>query len=83
LGGLALKLPGIVDPATLEAIACREGLALAADLNIKHILIATDCKHLVKDIKSGTDGLYGIIIKEIQASIYRFTSCYFIYDSRS
>ena len=32
LGSSELVLPGITDPPTLEAIACREGLALADDL---------------------------------------------------
>ena len=34
LGSSALVIPGIWDPATLEAMACREGIALAEDLNI-------------------------------------------------
>lgn len=85
MGASALKLPCIVDPATLEAIACREGPALAADLNIKHQLITTDCKQLVEDIKSGTGGLHlhGIIIKVIQSCLHHFISCSFIYESRS
>lgn len=65
MGALVLKLLGIVDPATLEAIACWEGLALVADLNFQHLLTATDCKHLVDDIKTGTGDLHGIIITDI------------------
>lgn len=34
LGSSALVIRGVDDPATLEAIACREGMALVADLHL-------------------------------------------------
>jgi ribonuclease HI len=36
-------IPGVIDSATLEALACREALALAADLQLTCIKVATDC----------------------------------------
>lgn len=56
LGASALKL--LVDLATMEAIACWEALALAAGLSTTDVLIATDCKQLVENIKTGTEGLH-------------------------
>lgn len=79
---MASKLPRVVDPATLEAIACQEAQALAADLNVTHILIAKDIKQLLEDIKTGTGGLHDIIAKEIISIMYHFASCSFIFESR-
>jgi hypothetical protein len=44
-------IEGINDPATLEAWACAEGLALAEDLNIKKLMLATDCLRVSLEIK--------------------------------
>lgn len=53
IGSTAIVVPGILDATSLEALACREGLALAADLNLHEIVISSDCKGLIKDIKDG------------------------------
>lgn len=37
-----LVIVGVDDPATLEAIACREGIALAQDLRLQNFVIASD-----------------------------------------
>ena len=44
LGGSALVIEGISDVATLKAIACREGLALALDMLIQNTIIASNSK---------------------------------------
>lgn len=41
----------ITDPPCLQALACREGVALAGDLNLRSILVASDCLVVVKDIE--------------------------------
>ncbi|KAE8800155.1 Acid phosphatase 1 [Hordeum vulgare] len=46
LGSSALVINGITDVATLEALACREGLSLAADLLVHSFVIASDSKQL-------------------------------------
>jgi hypothetical protein len=43
LGASAQVIHGMSDPDTLEAIACREALALARDLALNHIHVASDC----------------------------------------
>jgi hypothetical protein len=43
LGCSVVTVEGIMDPATLECMACREALALVSDLNLHHIKVATDC----------------------------------------
>ena len=52
LGASAHVIPGITDPATLEAIACREALALTRDLSLERIQVATDCLEVVSSMES-------------------------------
>lgn len=60
-------LSGLMELATLEGIACREALALAADLSLTRIVIACDSKSIVKEINEGSSGIFASIIKEINA----------------
>jgi hypothetical protein len=83
LGASALVVPNITDPTVLEALACREGLSLAEDLNLSSIHLATDCQGLVEEIKSGSSAQYGAIIQEIQTRHIPFTSCFFTFESRT
>ena len=73
----------IAKPAALEALACREALALALDLSLHRIVIACDCKGVVAEIKNGLEGRHGAIIKEICARARDFISCDFICEGRS
>ena len=82
LGSSAMVFYGINDPPMLEALACREALALAQDLNLDQIVVACDCKTVVEEIKSGTEGRYSIVIKEIQAQARQFSRCDFIFEGR-
>lgn len=68
LGASAFVMQGIMDPATLEACACREALALAADLNVSQICVASDCKEVVYEINQTNEarGDYCMVIKEIR-----------------
>jgi hypothetical protein len=52
LGASAIVVHGVTDPATLETLACREALALAEDLGIDQVFVASDCKTVVNDIKN-------------------------------
>lgn len=44
MGALAIFFSEISEPATLEALAVREALALEQDLYVHLILVASDCK---------------------------------------
>ena len=72
MGSLALVIEGIDDPATLQDVACREGIALAEDLNIQNIVIACDSKQVVFDINRGSKGRYGAIVSEIKLNSAHF-----------
>lgn len=63
-------IPGVDDVATLEAIACREALCLAEDLQIQNCVISSDSKQVISDIKSGSIGRFGAIISEIRIKAY-------------
>ena len=83
LGASALVVEGITSPEVAEAMACREGLALASDLDLQKIRIATDCVNVVKNIYGQGMGLYGHIVMEIKAGAARFVDAQFVHESRS
>ena len=63
-------------PEVAEAMAYREGLALATDLSLQKIRIATDCANVVMNIHGPGMGLYGHIIRE------NFQVVNFIHENR-
>ena len=54
LGASALVFDGLNDAAALEAHACNEALALATDLNLTRLLIASDCLEVVNRIETAS-----------------------------
>jgi hypothetical protein len=74
LGSSTLVIPAILDPSTLEAIACRDALSSAEDLLLQSFIIALDSKQLVGVVLKGNQGRYETIISEIQhqASSFNF-----------
>lgn len=83
VGASALVLGNINDSTVIEALACREGLALAADLNLASITIASDCQTLVTDIDQGSSAANGAIVREIQGRMGQFISCLIIHERRN
>ena len=63
LGSNAVVFPHITDPRTLGALACHEALALALDLSVDRVIISCDCKPVISEIKDGTEGTCGTIIR--------------------
>jgi len=57
MGASAVVLEGITNTETAEALACREGLALASDLLIQNLRLACDCTVVIK--KPEGRGSYG------------------------
>ena len=68
-----LVIEGVLSLETAEAMACREGLALAKDLALQKIRIATDCANVVRSIQGHGTGPYGHITREIKAEMASFT----------
>ena len=48
LGASVLALVGVMEPSTIEAIACREALCLSKDACFNSMTIASDCSGVVK-----------------------------------
>jgi hypothetical protein len=83
LGASAVVFNGITDPATLETLACQEALALAEDLNLDRAFIVSDCKTTIDDIRDGTLGRNGLIIREIRSRSTHLRECSFTFESRA
>ena len=82
-GASAIVVKGVFDPPTLEALAVREALALAEDLNIQRIHVASDCKTVIDDIKQKNPASYGPILCEIIDQSSSFSGCSFVHEFRS
>ena len=76
-------MEGLTDPETLEALACREGLALAVDLNLQRIYIASDCLNIIRSIEGEGKGLYGHVVQELKATTTGFQLVQFVHEARS
>jgi hypothetical protein len=64
LGAYVIVFKHINDPPTLEALAIQEALALAEDLNLQRIHVASDYKVVVDDIEQRRMTGYGAITHE-------------------
>ena len=65
-GALVLVTEGVSSPEMAEAMAYREGLALAKDLALQKVRIATGCGNVVRSIQGPGMGPYGHITREIK-----------------
>jgi ribonuclease HI len=84
LGASAVASRGVTDPETMEALACREGLALAFDLNVRRLRLASDCANVVRAIKAGSELVsYGKVVHEVVESGKLFQSVEFVFERRS
>ena len=82
LGALAVVSQGITDPETMKVLAFREGLALANDLGLHRVRLASECTNAVRSIKQTTRGVYGQIIKEIREDVAAFHEMDFVHERR-
>ena len=59
LGASVVVMEGLLEPNTVEAIACKEGLALASDLVLRDCRLSCDNVEVIRSIREGTMGSYG------------------------
>ena len=64
LGASSVVLDGVTDPETLEALACREGMSLAADLVLQNFRLASDSSNAIRSLEGEGMGPYGHIVKD-------------------
>jgi hypothetical protein len=65
LGASVVVFPGKTDAETLEALACREAVSLARDINAMRVQVASDCKNVIANLEKGTMGVDSHIVREI------------------
>ncbi|TVU03622.1 hypothetical protein EJB05_50809, partial [Eragrostis curvula] len=75
-------MEGITDPEMAEAMAWREGMALASDLVLQKFRLATDCLNVVRNLQGTAMGAYGYIVREIKARAKDFIDVSFIHKGR-
>jgi ribonuclease HI len=83
LGASTLTVSGIIDPTTMEVVACREAMALAKDLQLQRVTVASDCLSVINAINSeGFKGSYSMILDEVKADARHLQECSFRHESR-
>jgi hypothetical protein len=83
MGASAVTIPDKADAEMLEILACREAIALAKDINVQSVRVASDCLNAVRSIQQGTLGASAlIIVKEIDDSSLGFDTPEFIHEGR-
>jgi hypothetical protein len=84
LGASSVVVHGIGDPAALTAMACREALALAADLNIQKMGIASDhCLEVTNSFKGDYFGIFISVINKIKFGSCEFAEVEFVHERRT
>ena len=82
LGASAMVMEGLLEPNTVETIACKKGLALARDLVLRDFRLSCDNAEVIRSIREGTMGSYGHIVQEIRARSREFNFVDFVHEGR-
>jgi ribonuclease HI len=80
MGASAVVFPGKTDAETLEALACREAVFLAFDINTRSIYVASDRQIVIQNLEKGTMGVCSHIVREITESRRKFQDLVFKYE---
>jgi ribonuclease HI len=83
VGASVVVVDGISDPGTLEAMACREAMALATDLNLQSFVVASDCAMVVNNLQENYGGSYSMITDEIKGWMKDFSTVVFKHENRA
>jgi len=62
----AIVVDGLVDPPSLEALACNEAISLALDLGVCKCVIASDCLEVIMNLQKQNLCAYSSILKDIK-----------------
>ncbi|KAK1699140.1 hypothetical protein QYE76_015837 [Lolium multiflorum] len=81
-GASAVVLPGKTDAETLEALACREALSLAQDINARRIRVASDCLNVVRSTNQGTMGAYAHVVREFKETARELDEVVVVHEAR-
>ena len=73
---------GISDLETMEVLALREGLALANDLSLSRVRMASDCANAVRGMAGSTSGVYGQIVNDLKEGAAAFQMMEIVHEQR-
>jgi hypothetical protein len=82
LGASSLTVQGITDPTTMEAIACQEVIALAQDLQLNQITVASDCLTVINALRQPFYGSFSMVIDEAQSNAAHVAKVTFRHENR-
>jgi hypothetical protein len=82
LGASVVVMEGRVEPDTVEAFACKEGLALASDPVLRDFRLSCDNAGVIRSIQEGIMGSCGHIVQEIRARSRKFNFVEFVHEGR-
>ena len=82
LGASVVMMLGIIEPEIMEALALREGMALAKDLSLRRVCMASDCANAGRSMKGPTMGVYVQIIKELKEEAATFQLMEIVHEKR-
>jgi hypothetical protein len=82
LGASAVVFNGITSPRILEALACREGITVADDLDVGPMHLATGCLNVVKGLRDGDLGEYSSILLEVKDMMRHYRGTTFGHERR-
>jgi ribonuclease HI len=83
VGASAVVLSGQGAAETVEALACREAIALAHNINARRVRVASDCSNVIASIEEGSRGVYALITRELRDAKREFDELSFYHEKRS
>jgi hypothetical protein len=73
----------VTDAESLEALACREAVALSRDLLLRKVMVVSNCLSVIKNMTERSRCAYGQIIREIKSQEDSFEEISFTHENRS
>jgi hypothetical protein len=83
MGAPTIVFNGVTDPRRLEAMACREGMALATNLHVGEIVVAWDCTEVVQGLLGHCMDRFSNVLREIKNSVKQRGDVSFHHERRS
>ena len=82
LGASVIDFDGLVGPECLEAHACCETFALATDLQLRRVKVATDCLAIVNHLYGKFMGSSATIIRDIKLRMRQVDESEVVHEAR-
>lgn len=82
IGASAIVMEGISDPEIMEVVAVKEGLALASNLSMQRLRLASDNINVIRSLLGAGLGRYGHIVQETKAREAEFSVVDFVHEGR-